>query len=131
MAPTYHGAMADENATPLLTITPEAHAKVLEVRAGEAEPESLALWVEVDGEQNGAFTYLMEFRSPASSATTCRCSTTTTSRSPSPPTSVDKLRGATLELERWRHGDAEPEPAGDRVAVLGARSAPAGARPQR
>ena len=29
----------------------------------EAEPDTLALWVEVNGEANGAYTYLMEFRS--------------------------------------------------------------------
>jgi Fe/S biogenesis protein NfuA len=46
----------------ILTITDEARAKVLEVRAEEADPDSLALWVEVNGEQAGAFTYLMEFR---------------------------------------------------------------------
>jgi Fe/S biogenesis protein NfuA len=46
----------------ILTMTDEARAKVLEVRAEETDPESLALWVEVNGEQAGAFTYLMEFR---------------------------------------------------------------------
>jgi Fe/S biogenesis protein NfuA len=46
----------------LLTITEEARAKVLEVRAAETDPDTLALWVEVSGEQAGAFTYLMEFR---------------------------------------------------------------------
>ena len=46
----------------LLTITEEARAKVLEARAAEADADGLALWVEVDGEQSGAYTYLMEFR---------------------------------------------------------------------
>ena len=46
----------------ILTMTDEARAKVLEVRAEETDPDSLALWVEVNGEQAGAFTYLMEFR---------------------------------------------------------------------
>ena len=46
----------------ILTISAEAHQKVLEVRDGEPEPETLALWVEVNGEANGAYTYLMEFR---------------------------------------------------------------------
>jgi Fe/S biogenesis protein NfuA len=49
----------------VLTISPEAHQKVLEVRNAESEPESLALWVEVNGEANGAYTYLMEFRPTA------------------------------------------------------------------
>ena len=46
----------------LLTITDAARAKVLEVRAEEADPDGLALWVEISGEQAGAYTYLMEFR---------------------------------------------------------------------
>jgi Fe/S biogenesis protein NfuA len=46
----------------ILTLTDEARAKVLEVRAEETDPASLALWVEVNGEQAGAYTYLMEFR---------------------------------------------------------------------
>ena len=36
-------------AVPLVTITESARVRVLEVRAGEPEPESLALWVEVTG----------------------------------------------------------------------------------
>jgi Fe/S biogenesis protein NfuA len=46
----------------LLTITDAARSKVLDVRAEEADPDGLALWVEVNGEQAGAYTYLMEFR---------------------------------------------------------------------
>jgi Fe/S biogenesis protein NfuA len=46
----------------ILTLTDEARTKVLEVRAEETDPTSLALWVEVNGEQAGAYTYLMEFR---------------------------------------------------------------------
>jgi Fe/S biogenesis protein NfuA len=48
--------------TEILTLTDTARAKVLEVRAEESDPEALALWVEVNGEQAGAYTYLMEFR---------------------------------------------------------------------
>jgi Fe/S biogenesis protein NfuA len=47
---------------PLLTITDQAREKVLEARAGESEPDTLALWVEVSGEADGAYTYTMEFR---------------------------------------------------------------------
>lgn len=49
----------------VLTISPEAHQKVLEVRNAETDPETLALWIEVNGEANGAYTYLMEFRATA------------------------------------------------------------------
>ena len=46
----------------VLSVTDGARAKVLEVRAGEPDPESQALWVEVSGESGGAFTYDMYFR---------------------------------------------------------------------
>jgi Fe/S biogenesis protein NfuA len=51
-----------EIAEPLLTVTDAAREKVLEVRAEETEPDTLALWVEVSGEAAGAYTYTMEFR---------------------------------------------------------------------
>jgi Fe/S biogenesis protein NfuA len=47
---------------PVLTITDEARAKILEVRAGEDEPDTLALFVEISGQQDGAYTYAMELR---------------------------------------------------------------------
>jgi Fe/S biogenesis protein NfuA len=46
----------------LLTITPAALERILEVRGGEPEPETLALWLEVNGVQGNAFTYDMYFR---------------------------------------------------------------------
>jgi Fe/S biogenesis protein NfuA len=48
--------------TSLLTITEPAKERILEVRAGEPEPETLALWLEVSGVQGNAFTYDMYFR---------------------------------------------------------------------
>jgi Fe/S biogenesis protein NfuA len=51
-----------EISEPLLTVTDAAREKVLEVRADETEPDTLALWVEVSGESAGAYTYTMEFR---------------------------------------------------------------------
>jgi Fe/S biogenesis protein NfuA len=49
-------------AEPILTLTDEARSKILDVRADESDPDSLALWVEVNGESAGAYTYLMELR---------------------------------------------------------------------
>ncbi len=46
----------------VLSITPIALEKVLEVHASEADAEDLVLWVEISGEHGGAFSYLMEFR---------------------------------------------------------------------
>jgi Fe/S biogenesis protein NfuA len=48
--------------TALLTITQPALERILEVRGGEPEPETLALWLEVNGVQGNAFTYDMYFR---------------------------------------------------------------------
>ena len=51
-----------EDVAPVLTVTPEARATVLEVLANESEPDTLALWLEVSGEANGAYTYDMYFQ---------------------------------------------------------------------
>jgi len=48
---------------PVLRVTETARQKVLELRAGEVDGESLALWVEVSGAKAGAYTYDMYFRS--------------------------------------------------------------------
>ena len=42
---------------PVLTITDEALAKILEIRAESPGQEEDALWITVTGEANGAFTY--------------------------------------------------------------------------
>ena len=51
-----------EDVAPVLTVTPEARATVLEVLANESDPDTLALWLEVSGEANGAYTYDMYFQ---------------------------------------------------------------------
>ncbi len=48
--------------TPLLTVTDTARERILEVRAAEPEPESLALWLEISWVEGNAFTYDMYFR---------------------------------------------------------------------
>ena len=47
---------------PLVNVTDAARTKILEVRAAEPDDDSLALWIEVSGEANGAYTYTMELR---------------------------------------------------------------------
>ena len=47
---------------PMLNVTEQARSTIVEVRANEPDPETLALWVEVSGESAGAFTYTMDFR---------------------------------------------------------------------
>jgi Fe/S biogenesis protein NfuA len=82
----------------ILTITDAARAKVLEVRAEEADPDSLALWVEVNGEQAGAFTYLMEFRRVADMPGDVTVLHHDDLSIAIPADSVEKLDGATLDF---------------------------------
>ena len=91
-------SMSTNAVSPVLTITEEARAMVLEVRAAEPEPDTLALWVEVNGEQAGAYTYLMEFRPAAELAPDVLVQHDDELAVAIPADSVDKLRGATLEL---------------------------------
>ena len=91
-------SMSTNAVSPVLTITEEARAKVLEVRAAEPEADTLALWVEVNGEQAGAYTYLMEFRPQAELAADVLMQHDDELAVAIPAESVDKLRGATLEL---------------------------------
>ena len=48
-----------------LTVTPTARAVVVEARAQEADAERLALWVEVTGAHEGAYTYDIYFQAAA------------------------------------------------------------------
>ncbi len=59
-----HGRIMVHMADPaaLLTLTDPARERILEVRAGEPEPDTLALWLEINGVQGNAFTYDMYFR---------------------------------------------------------------------
>ena len=80
----------------LLTISPEAHQKVLEVRDGESAPGELALWIEVNGEADGAYTYLMEFRPTSDLAGDVLVEHDDDLAVAIPAESVELLRGATL-----------------------------------
>jgi Fe/S biogenesis protein NfuA len=80
----------------ILAISPEAQQKVLEVRNAESEPEALALWIEVNGEANGAYTYLMEFRPTAELADDVLVEHEGDVTIAIPDESVELLRGSTL-----------------------------------
>ncbi|HEY3669830.1 MAG TPA: NifU family protein [Acidimicrobiia bacterium] len=80
----------------VLTISPEAQQKVLDVRNAEAEPETLALWIEVNGEANGAYTYLMEFRPTGELSDDVLVEHDGELAVAIPAESVDLLRGSTL-----------------------------------
>ena len=80
----------------ILAISPEAQQKVLEVRKAEPDPETLALWIEINGEANGAYTYLMEFRSTAELDDDVLIEQDGDVTIAIPDESVELLRGATL-----------------------------------
>ena len=80
----------------VLTISPEAQQMVLDVRNAEADPEALALWVEVNGEANGAYTYLMEFRPTGELTDDVLVLHEGELAVAIPAESVDLLRGSTL-----------------------------------
>jgi Fe/S biogenesis protein NfuA len=80
----------------VLTISPEAQQMVLDVRNAEADPEGLALWVEVNGEANGAYTYLMEFRPTGELTDDVLVEHEGELAVAIPAESVDLLRGSTL-----------------------------------
>ncbi len=52
----------DPGETPVLTVTDQALAKVLELRTDEPAPQSLALWIEISGTSGDAYTYDMYFQ---------------------------------------------------------------------
>jgi Fe/S biogenesis protein NfuA len=49
----------------VLTVTPAARSIVLDARSQEAEADRLALWVEVTGARDGAYTYDIYFQAAA------------------------------------------------------------------
>ncbi|HEY8215634.1 MAG TPA: NifU family protein [Acidimicrobiia bacterium] len=83
---------------PVLTITDAARAKILEVRAGEDEPETLALFVEIAGQQDGAFTYTMELRPLAEAGDADVVQRHDDLSVVIAGDNADDLRGATLDL---------------------------------
>ena len=83
---------------PVLQVTPDAAELIIEARAAEADPDRLALYVEVNGEANGAYTYDMWFEavsdaSPRDAIVEIgRLSVVVAAQS------VDVIRGATLDV---------------------------------
>ncbi|MGH9246099.1 MAG: NifU family protein [Acidimicrobiales bacterium] len=88
---------------PVITITDEALAKILELRAAEEEPDGLGLRIEVTGIRGADFTYDLAFE-PLDEADPDDVVYPTGGLSVVVPgDSIDNLRGATLDLPR--HSD--------------------------
>jgi len=87
-----------EDITPVLTITPEARATVLEVLANEAESDTLALWLEISGEADGAYAYDMYFQAIGDAGEGDVVQPDAQLPVVVPSTSVGKLQGASLDF---------------------------------
>jgi Fe/S biogenesis protein NfuA len=89
---------AREDIHPVLTVSPDARATVLEVLANESDSETLALWLEISGESNGAYAYDMYFQ--AFSDASCGDVVQHDDQLPIviPQASVERLQGATLDF---------------------------------
>jgi Fe/S biogenesis protein NfuA len=81
-----------------VVVTDAAREKILEVRADEPDADALALWVEVSGESAGAFSYTMELRPLAEAGTDDLVQRHDDLSLVVPASSVDRLRGATLDF---------------------------------
>ena len=57
--------LVEHEVSAVLTVTPAARTVVLEARSQEADAERLALWVEVTGARDGAYTYDIYFQAAA------------------------------------------------------------------
>ena len=120
---------SDSMPEPVLRVTDAARAAIVDARAGEQDPERLALFVEVTGAQNGTYTYEMWFEALADATARdvmCRHDDLTVVVGGD---SVDKVRGATLDTSE--HGlvmlnpntpspsaGAQPIPEGDTTSPL-------------
>jgi len=85
------------NGPSVLSITPAARAVVLDARAEEADAERLALWVEVTGSRDGAYTYDIYFQVAADAAESDVVAGSDDLRVVVPQASVARLTGARLD----------------------------------
>ena len=89
---------AEAPAEPVFAITEAALAKVTEIRSAEDDPESLCLWIEVTGANGVDYTYDLSFEPLADLEPTDHREPIGDLVVAIPVGSVDKLRGATLDL---------------------------------
>jgi len=87
-----------EDIAPVLTITDEARATVLEVLANEAESDTLALWLEVSGDTGGAYSYDMYFQAFADAGSGDVVQSDDVLPVVIPSDSVARLQGASLDF---------------------------------
>lgn len=108
--PPYDGDMASDGedtitVVPVLQVTGPARAFIVAARAGEADTEDLALYLEVSGIADGAYTYDMWFESAADAGPGDAVHHHDELVVVVPASSVPKVTGATLDV-----GDQGGEP---------------------
>jgi Fe/S biogenesis protein NfuA len=86
-----------QTATPIVSLTPEAHRIVREALDQEPDPSSLALWLEVRGVQAGVFVYDLYFQAAADADEKDEVHDDGDVTVVVPAASADRLRGARLE----------------------------------
>jgi Fe/S biogenesis protein NfuA len=86
-----------KTATPIVSLTPDAHRIVREALDQEPDPASLALWLEVRGVQAGAFVYDLFFQAASDADEADEIHSDGDVQVVVPAGSVDRLRGARLE----------------------------------
>jgi Fe/S biogenesis protein NfuA len=95
----------ESSGVPVLRLTAVALAEIVELRAGEAAPESLALCVEISGTQDDAYTYDMYFQAAADATAGDWIETLDGLTLVVPGSSIDHLRGSVLDLSQDLDGN--------------------------
>jgi Fe/S biogenesis protein NfuA len=90
--------MSDTITEPIITVTDQAHTKILELRAAEDEPDGLGLRIEVTGVRGADFTYDLSFEPLDERAEDDIVQDQRGLPVVVPAGSVDNLLGATLDL---------------------------------
>jgi Fe/S biogenesis protein NfuA len=83
---------------PIIEITPAAHAKLIELRAEEADADKLGLRLEIEGENGDSFRYDLSFDEFTKAAFTDEVRTHDGLKVIIPSDDIDKLKGATLDF---------------------------------
>lgn len=89
--------MSNVAVDPVLRVTDEARRFIIDARANEPDPERLALYLEVSGEENGAYTYDMWFEAASDAGTSDAVHAHDDLTVVVVAASVDFVRGATLD----------------------------------
>ncbi len=87
-----------DEATPVISVTEAAVAKILEIRGDEDDPETLGLHIAVTGARGGEYTYDLAFEPVADAAATDRVHTADGLTVMIPEDSVERISGSTLDL---------------------------------